>query len=267
MRQRPQHSNGSRVHGRVWLALLLAGVCSISLAATPAPKAQATEAVDDSNAIRVLLAPKLETTLSAQMNGTLNDLRITLGKRVPKGAILAQLDCAEVQARANVAKAELSMAKQNLSAKKSLQQLNAAGDIEVATMQTEVEKASGALALSNAQLGYCKVLAPFAGRVAKVYVKPFQTVSAGTPVVDLVSDGPLKVRLNVPSTLLPKLKAGMHLDIAIHETGKTYPARISAVNSRVDAVAQTVELEAQLDKENPDLIAGMSGTASFSATQ
>ncbi len=235
--------------------------CSASLAATAPPKAPETS--DD---IRVLLAPRLETTLSAQMNGTLNDLHLTLGKRVGKGTVLAQLDCAEVQARANVAKAELNMARQNLAAKKSLQQLNAAGDIEVATMQTEVEKANGALALSTAQLGYCKVLAPFAGRVAKVYVKPYQTISAGTPLVDLVSDGPLKVRLNVPSTLMPKLKPGMHLTVNIHETGKSYLARISAVNSRVDAVAQTVELEAQLDKESPELIAGMSGTASFADT-
>ncbi|GAB7125918.1 hypothetical protein JCM19000A_04250 [Silvimonas sp. JCM 19000] len=221
----------------------------------------APTANDDANAIRVLLAPRLETTLSVQMTGTLTDLRVTLGKRVGKGAVLAQLDCAEVQARANVAKAELAMAKQNLSAKKSLQQLNAAGDIEVATMQTEVDKATGALALSSAQLGYCRVVAPFAGRVAKVYAKPYQTLSAGTPVADLVSDGPLKVRLNVPSTLLAKLKPGVKLDINIHETGQTYPAHVSAVNARVDAVAQTVELEAQLDGEHPELIAGMSGTA------
>jgi multidrug efflux pump subunit AcrA (membrane-fusion protein) len=105
------------------------------------------------------------------------------------------------------------------------------------------------------------VIAPFSGRIAKVYVKPYQTVSAGTPIVDLVSDGALKVRLNVPSALLVRLRSGSRLDITIHETGKTYPAHVSAVNARVDAVAQTVELEAQLDGAPPDLVAGMSGVA------
>ncbi|GGP24884.1 efflux RND transporter periplasmic adaptor subunit [Silvimonas amylolytica] len=216
---------------------------------------------DDTNAIRVLLAPKLETTLSSQMNGALTDLKVSLGKRVTKSAVLVQLDCAEVKARAGVANAELNLARQNLEAKKGLQKLNAAGDIEVAAMQTEVDKASGTLALTKAQLGYCQITAPFAGRVAKVYVKPYQTVSTGTPLLDLVSDGPLKVRMNVPSALLGKLKPGMALEVSIHETGKSYPAHISVVNARVDAVAQTVEVEAQLDKENPELIAGMSGTA------
>ncbi|MCY1539858.1 hypothetical protein D9M68_754670 [compost metagenome] len=67
----------------------------------------------------------------------------------------------------------------------------------------------------------------------------------------------------MPSSLLPQLKPGMSLEVSILETGKSYGAHISAINSRVDAVAQTVELEARLDAEHPELIAGMSGTARF----
>ncbi|MNP54987.1 hypothetical protein D3C76_1495880 [compost metagenome] len=78
-----------------------------------------------------------------------------------------------------------------------------------------------------------------------------------------MSDGTLKVRLNVPSNLLKTLKPGLALQVSIHETGNTYPAHVSAINSRVDAVAQTVELEARLDAKYPELMAGMSGTARF----
>jgi RND family efflux transporter MFP subunit len=247
-------------------AALIVSVCA-SYAAKPAANGSGNgDAFDDPNAIRVLLAPNLETTLSSQMNGTITDLRATLGKPVTRNAVLAELNCAEVRARADVAKAELSMAKQNLKAKRSLRELNAAGDIEVAMSATEVEKAQGALSLANAQSSYCRVIAPFGGRVAKVYVKPYQTVSAGTPILDLVGDGALKIRLNVPSALLVKLKQGARIDITIHETGKTYPAHVSAVNARVDAVAQTVELEAQLDSEHSELVAGMSGIARFPAS-
>ncbi|GHD57926.1 efflux RND transporter periplasmic adaptor subunit [Jeongeupia chitinilytica] len=243
------------------LVVLLAAVASAgAIAAKPAVP-------EDPNAMRVLLAPVLETTLSSQMAGTLGTLNASLGQSVGKGATLASLSCGEVQARASVARAELNMARQNLTAKQGMHALNAAGDIEVATARTEVEKANGALALANAQLGYCKVSAPFGGRIAKVYVKPYQTVAAGTPLFDLVSDGALKVRLNVPSTLLRKLKKGTALDVTIHETGKTYAARVSAVNARVDAVAQTVELEARLNAAYPELVAGMSGVAQLANAQ
>ncbi|MNP66809.1 hypothetical protein D3C76_1625640 [compost metagenome] len=86
-------------------------------------------------------------------------------------------------------------------------------------------------------------------------------MTAGTPLFDLVSDGPLKVRLNVPSRLLSGLQQGQALEINVLETGKPYQARISHINARVDAVAQTVELEARLDAPYPELVAGMSGVA------
>ncbi|MDH4581562.1 efflux RND transporter periplasmic adaptor subunit [Pseudomonas sp. BN415] len=244
---------------RSLLALLLSLVLTPALAEDTAPAGP----LEDPGAIRVLLAADLETTLSSQMNGTLGELKASLGQQVAKNALLAQLNCEEAQARAKVAVAELTMARQNLDAKRNLRKLDAVGDLEVAMANTEVQKAEGARSLAQAQSGYCQVQAPFSGRVAKVHVKPYQTVAAGTPLFDLVSDGALKVRLNVPSTLLPRLKPGQPLEVSILETGKAYAAHISAINSRVDAVAQTVELEARLDAEHPELIAGMSGTARF----
>ncbi|HMN43339.1 MAG TPA: efflux RND transporter periplasmic adaptor subunit [Povalibacter sp.] len=221
----------------------------------------ATAVAKDPGTIRVLLVALRETTLSSQMNGMLGDIRVTLGQRVAKDAVLAQMDCRELNARVDIAEAELKTARQALDAKRNLQKLDAAGDIEVAMATAEVEKAQGALTLATTQSSYCRIAAPFAARIARINVKPYQAVAAGTPLFDLVSDGPLKVRLNAPSTFLGKLQPGAALDISIHETGRSYPAKISAVSARIDAVAQTVELEARLDGEHPELIAGMSGIA------
>lgn len=250
----------SSIAERSLLAVILSALLVPALAEEAPPVA---DPLDDPGAIRVLLAANLETTLSSQMNGTLGELKASLGQQVEKNALLAQLNCEEAQARAKVAGAELTMARQSLDAKRNLRKLDAVGDLEVAMANTEVQKAEGARSLAQAQSGYCKVQAPFAGRVAKVHVKPYQTVAAGAPLFDLVSDGALKVRLNVPSRLLPQLKPGLPLEVSILETGKAYGAHVSAINSRVDAVAQTVELEARLDAEHPELIAGMSGTARF----
>ncbi|MCG8293216.1 efflux RND transporter periplasmic adaptor subunit [Pseudomonas entomophila] len=228
-----------------------------------AAMAQETPLGEDPQNIRVLLAAELETTLSSQMNGTLGELKAGFGEHVDKASLLARFNCNEAQARGKVAVAELAMARQNLEAKKQLRKLDAVGDIEVSMANTEVQKADGARAMGEAQMGYCQVLAPFSGHVAKVHVKPYQTVSAGTPLFDLVGDGALKVRLNVPSSELRNLKAGLPLHVSIHETGKTYPATVSVINARVDAVAQTVELEARFAQRFPELMAGMSGTARF----
>ncbi|MFC4236916.1 efflux RND transporter periplasmic adaptor subunit [Thalassospira xianhensis] len=222
-----------------------------------------TSPMPSTSAIRILLAADIETTLSSKMAGTLEKISVGLGQRIEEGTNLAQFDCREATARARVAEAELQMTRQNLSAREDLRDLNAAGDLEVAMAETEVRKAEGARILANVQTSYCTVKAPFSGKVAKVYARSYQTISAGTPLFDIISDGPLKIRLNVPSVMLPHLAVGVPLNVDILETGTTYPATIKSINSRIDAIAQSIELEATLDQVYPELTPGMSGIATF----
>ena len=59
------------------------------------------------------------------------------------------------------------------------------------------------------------------------------------------------------------MKMGQLFNVTIEETGKTYQARVVVINSRVDSVSQTIELEANMTKVYPELLAGMSGTANL----
>ena len=63
--------------------------------------------------------------------------------------------------------------------------------------------------------------------------------------------------------LLRTLRVGAPFDVTIDETGKVYTAQITAINARVDAVAQTVELEGSIKGASSELLAGMTGTARF----
>ncbi|WP_110685882.1 efflux RND transporter periplasmic adaptor subunit [Salinicola aestuarinus] len=213
--------------------------------------------------LRALLTPQLEATLSSRMEGTLETLPVSLGDAVAEGDVLARFDCRVEQARVNVASTERAVARLNADAKRNLRALDAVGDLEVALAAAEVDKAESSLSLAAAQRDRCTLVAPFTGRIAKVHVKPFQTLGPGTALVDLIGDGALKLRLSAPSELLPRLATGQALSVRVNETGKRYPATLSAISARIDAVAQTVELEATLDSPHAELMAGMTGRASL----
>lgn len=235
--------------------------------ATPAAQkpAQGESSTDkeDPNAIHVLLSPELETVLAAPMTGRIAQLNTQLGAPVKKGAMVLAFDCSEAVARLRMADAEYAAARETLKAKEGLRKLEAAGDVEVALAAAAADKAKAAIGVARAQSSQCTLTAPFNGRVAKVHVKPHQGVNVGAPLVELVSDGPLKIRLNVPSRWLRQLRINTPFVVSINETGRNYPAHVSAINARVDAVAQTIELEAALDSNPPELLAGMSGIARF----
>lgn len=220
---------------------------------------------DNPSAIRVLLSSEIETVLVAQVAGNVSELQAGLGATVEKGQVILRLNCAETDARLRMSQAENRAARETLGVKQRLQKLDAAGDMEVNLARAEMDRTTAAIAVSRAQLDHCVVKAPFDGRMVKVHVKQHQGVSVGAPLVELVSDGPLKLRLNVPSRLIAQMQVGTPLTVAIHETGKSYPATVTAVNARVDAVAQTIELEAHLTENYPELLSGMSGVAQLPA--
>ena len=236
----------------------------VAQATSLAPARSATTAADREQP-RALLIPERETTLVAQMVGVVQKLGGELGSPFRQGAVLVRFDCAEQRARVGMAGAELNSAQQQHQAKLRLQALSAAGEVEVSLAAAAVAKARAQIDLSNAQLTPCTVGAPFSGRIARLHVREFQGVNVGQPLMDIVSAGPLRVRLNAPSHWLAWLKRGVRFEVHIDETARSYPAIVSAINSRVDAVSQTIEIEGKVAEDFAELLAGMSGNARFAA--
>lgn len=213
--------------------------------------------------VRALVAPQAESALSSAMLGRVQRLHVSLGSEFKKGALLLEFFCEEQVARRAMGEAEVAAARENHEAKLRLQGLQSAAEVEVALAAAALEKARAQLTLYKVQAALCQVRAPFAGRVARIHVKPHQSVTAGQPLIDIVSDAPPKLRLNVPSKWLAWLTRGREFMVTIDETYRNYKARVSAINARVDAASQSVELEATVTNPGPELLPGMSGTANF----
>ena len=215
------------------------------------------------NAVRVLLVPDKETTIASTMAAHIITFNGTLGQSFRAGDTLVAFDCEESLARVEMSKAELSGAIEQHEAKVKMQGLEQASDVEVALAASASNKAKAQFNLNQAQVSQCRIYAPWAGRVAKANVKNHMTVTPGQPLMELVNSGPLKLKMNLPSIMLARTKVGSKFNVTIDETGQAYQATVSAINSRVDPVSQTVEIEAKMLKSYKELLAGMSGVASF----
>lgn len=234
--------------------------------ATPtvaAPSTATASAAAATPPVRVLLVPARETTVVAQMVGRVERIHGDLGASFKQGQTLVVFECGEQAARLKIAEAEHDAARQQHETKLRLQALNAAGETEVELAATAVARASAQIELAQQQRSLCRIDAPFAGRIVKQHVKAYQGVAVGQPMIDIVSSGPLKLRLNAPSNWLSWLKPGATFQVRIDETGRTYPATVTALNGRVDAVSQSIEIEGSVRGGYTELLAGMSGNAVF----
>ncbi len=252
-------------------AALLTGACQVANAQAVAPVVQPTPAAATASAgtpgdtVRVLLVADRETILSSPVAATIKQLYVSIGMSFKEGQTLVAFECDEPAARLGMAKAELSGAVEAHEAKIRMQGLEQASDVEVALAASAAAKARAQVALQNAQVAQCSIKAPWSGRVAKVHVRTKMSVTPSQAMVDIVKSGPLRLKLNAPSRMISKIKAGALFDVAIDETSKSYQARVLAVNSRVDPVSQTIEIEAVIAKNYDDLLPGMSGVALLNA--
>ncbi|MEO8203198.1 MAG: efflux RND transporter periplasmic adaptor subunit [Betaproteobacteria bacterium] len=219
-------------------------------------------AIDDRD-ISVLVTSGDETTLSSQMAGKIKKISYGLGDTVNAKAVLMEFDCEEQVAQLESAAAEYRGARETHLTKMRLQALGAAGELEVTVAASGADKARSQISLRESQLAYCKVVAPFSGRVVKLKVKTAESVSLGQPLLDLVNPGSLKAQLYVPAAWLNWIRPGTHFSVKTSQDGRIYRARVSKLNARVEGVSQSLELEAKFEGSTQGLLPGMVGTAVF----
>jgi RND family efflux transporter MFP subunit len=212
--------------------------------------------------IRTLVVAAKEAVISSQMAGRVLELRDQVGGAFSKGQRLVTFDCAELKGRLQMAEAEQESARITLNAKKELLKLQSAGETEVALAAVAFDKAKAQVELTRAQVSYCNIDAPFDGIVVKVVARPYQSVTQGQVLIEIVSQGTPKAKMNVPSRWLSWLRPGTPFRFTADETGRSYSGTITHVNGRVDAVSQTAEVEGSFSSAK-GLTAGMSGYTSL----
>lgn len=240
------------------LAALLLAACGGAAAQVIMPAASATTAIERQD-IRAELVPRRYTTIAAEIGAKITRLGVPEGGRFQAGQALVTFDCALQQAQLQKARAALAAAEHTYAANKRLAQLNSVGNVELEVSEAEAGKARADVSLTNIVLEKCRINAPFDGRVAEQKVRPEQFVQPGQPLLEILDDSELVLDFIVPSKWLVWLKPDQRFQVAIDETGKTYPAKVQRIGARVDPVSQSVKLSAVIDGKFSELMAGMSG--------
>lgn len=240
---------------RLWLlsVLILLGPAETGNAQSAAPEA------------RAMLEAESEATLSADVPALVTHVNVDIGERFEKAKKLVEFDCGLREARVTAALGVHEGAVARLASKQRLQRTGTIGPLEAELARAEVKKAEGELAEMRDSARRCVVLAPFSGRVAQRHANAYEVVGPDRPLLTIVSDGPLRIKTLVPSTWLRWLAVGKPFEVAVDETGKTYPAEVTAISGKVDAQSQSIELLGRLTAPGKELLPGMSGFARFSA--
>ena len=161
--------------------------------------------------------PRREAMAAFRMAGLVSDVHVDLGDSFVAGEVLAELDSVQAEAQLRVAEQNLELAKENLQ---RLKAVDAAGygsaegtDTAERTLQirqAEVEQARDNLARHQ-------VLAPWTGRVQQRLRDEGSVVGAATPMLHLIEDGALEVRVGIAPDLVASIERGQPQPLRLGE--------------------------------------------------
>lgn len=208
---------------------------------------------------QAIVKSKNAVTLASQIDGKINSIEAREGDSFEKGSIIIAFDCRLYQADYNRAKAELEKYHSQYISNTKLRKLDGLSDQDLAQSKGDYEQSLANTEAKAVLVEQCKITAPFAGSVSKLYVNNYQTVKAGELLVDLVDDKTLELEMLLPSTALNYIQIGKKFTFVSDDTGKSFEAKITKIVPKIDSISKTIKVIGVIEDNENTLLPGMSG--------
>lgn len=235
--------------------------------AMPEPAAADIVASDvinrDEYKVQAVLSAKRRAVLASGMDARIIKFNFKNGDVFKEGDVLIEYDCAVDQARLREAQSRQRLTQVQLEAYEKLHDLKSISDVEYVVAKENNEQNIAMVDQIRGRIRYCKVIAPFNGRVTNKMASQYEFVQTGRVLMDISSREALQAEFLVPSKWLRWLNIGTPLHIYIGESDHSYAAKIVAVHGEVDPVSQSVQVVAEMEQYHEELLPGMSGQATF----
>lgn len=169
-----------------------------------------------------------EAVISFRVPGELAQLPVKAAQSVVKGELLARLDDRDYLTEKQLRKTDYELALLEFTRTKKLRKQNALSQSEFDQAQALVRSTKAALQLADDRLSDTTLLAPFAGKIAKVSVDNFLYVQPQQTILILHDDKTLDISIQFPENLLnnidqKKIDRDYHPTVTFSGTNKQYP--------------------------------------------
>lgn len=197
-------------------------------------------------------------TLMPEASGRITRIAFEAGAEVAQGDILLSLDDRAEQADLAAAEATLAEADAAFARQEQLNRSGSASDAAFQTARAAQLRARADRDRAQVALDDRQMRAPFSGVIGLTDLVEGQMLDSGTPIATLDDLEVIEVDFAVPETLLPRLAVGQGVELrSAAWPDRVFEARITLVDTRVDAATRSIALRAQLPNPDRALAGGM----------
>ncbi len=224
-------------------------------------------AYGESMAAPSVVRAESEALLSSQISGRIVALPFKEGDGFRAGEVLVDIDCAILDFEATAAAAE-SLGKAAVAqSREALFARGGGSQLDVRAAQAEATAAAARADAAKQRVQYCRITAPYDGRIVEKTVNVHELVEPGKPLLAIVSTGKPDLEIIAPAEWLAWVRPGVAGTLTLEATRKVLSVEVRAIAPAVDPVSRTVTLSAILLGEVNGVLPGMSGIVALERPQ
>jgi RND family efflux transporter MFP subunit len=205
------------------------------------------------------VAAASQATLSAKVQGTVQELRVREGETVRKGQALVVLDSRDLRANLARAEAEYDNARTHLARMQRLYQQESVAKQELDNATRAFKVAEAGRRAAEAQLSYTVIKAPFDGVVTEKHIEVGELAALGRPVLKLEDPRRLRLEATVSEGDVKAVAVGDKVTVVVDALGdRPLTGTVAQVLPAGDPATHTFVVKVDLPP-TPGLKSGMFG--------
>jgi RND family efflux transporter MFP subunit len=191
---------------------------------------------------------------------------VAVGQAVKAGELLAQLEVREIQARLDQAVALRELAVLDLQRFTVLRQQQAVTQQEFEVVEAKHRVAQAAATEAETMLGYARVVAPFAGVIARKLAEVGDLALPGRALFELEDPTALRLEAEVPEAIIPRVQLGAKLPVRVATLADSLEGTVAEIAPTSDPNSRTLLVKLDLPPQ-PRLHGGQFGRVAVPLSQ
>lgn len=207
--------------------------------------------------VRGSVESRKNISMSAEMGGTVEEIKVREGQAVKEGDLLIRLDVSIMSNQIKEAKTSLELAKTVYERQSKLWADKIGSEIQYLESKNNYESLQTRLNTLQAQYEKNVIRAPFNGVVDEITAKVGQMAAPGIPLIRMVNPGDVYIKADVSESLSGKIEKGDSVKVFIPSIEKTINSIVVSVGQSIKATNRTFAIEVKIPQNSKEIIPNM----------
>jgi len=202
--------------------------------------------------------PWISLEVVSEITGKIVNKKVTEGRHVSKGDVLAVIDKSDYQNSYASTLASYDTALSTQKRLKALVKKNFVTQSQLDDVDARVKTSKAAFDNAKLALNRCTIRSPMQGIVDRVHIENGTFLNSGDPVVKILQIDKLKIEVGIPESdvdAVRKLKTFVMTIDALK--GKTYTGEYHYLHKTADSMARLYNLEIKVDNKDGQILPDM----------